>query len=256
MGTYTFDQSWSEERRRLGSIELTWDPYTIRRIRELGVGAASRCLEVAGGAGSIARWLAGNTASVTATDLDTRFLDEIDAPNVTVQRHDITTDAIEEGAYDFAHARLLLEHLGARDDAVKRMAAALKPGGVLLIEDYDWISGLTAMPENPVMTKVTTTTLELMTRNGYDAEYGRKLPETLAAHGFEDVHLEGVVLMLDPSSPAQGFYRLTLEQLRVPLVASGLLTEAEIQTAIELLGDPSYRSLSPVMMQVSGRKPA
>jgi hypothetical protein len=35
-------------------------------------------------------------------------------------------------------ARLLLEHLPDRAAILPRMAAALRPGGVLVVEDHDW----------------------------------------------------------------------------------------------------------------------
>src|SRR5213593_2756404 len=103
MGTYSFDASWSEERKRLASIEITWDPFTIRHLEELGVAPGWRCLEVGGGGGSIVRWLCervGPNGSATATDLDTRFLDEIGAGNLEVLRHDVASEALPEDAFD------------------------------------------------------------------------------------------------------------------------------------------------------------
>ena len=105
------------------------------------------------GAGSIAAWLCqrvGATGHVLATDLDTRFLDALDAPTLEVRRHDITTDALPEGAFDLIHIRAVLEHLPppARAAALGRMVAALKPGGWLLAESGDYVSWTpaTALP--------------------------------------------------------------------------------------------------------------
>ncbi len=49
------------------------------------------------------RWLAataGSTGRLVATDLDTRFLDDLPHPPVEVVRHDITRDPLEQDAFD------------------------------------------------------------------------------------------------------------------------------------------------------------
>ena len=59
--------------------------------------AGWRCLEVGGGSGSIANWLAdrvGDTGSVVVTDIDPRFLNRSPRRNVEVRRHDISTDPL------------------------------------------------------------------------------------------------------------------------------------------------------------------
>lgn len=109
MVDYGFDPSWSDERRRLALIERVYDPPTISRLRELGVGAGWRCLDVGAGGGSIARWLrdqVGPDGQVVAVDLDTRFFDE--EPGIEARRLDILIDDLEQDSYDLVHCRLLL----------------------------------------------------------------------------------------------------------------------------------------------------
>jgi 2-polyprenyl-3-methyl-5-hydroxy-6-metoxy-1,4-benzoquinol methylase len=95
---------------------------------------------VGAGGGSIAEWLAGQVGPdgrVLATDIDTRFLEQLShKKNVEVRRHDIVSDSLPERAFDLVHARLVLLHLPERDRVLGRMAAALKPGGWLLTEEF------------------------------------------------------------------------------------------------------------------------
>ena len=89
---YTLDNAWVHARERLGRLEAHFDPGSIRHLERLGVAGGWHCLEVAAGGGSIATWLSrkvGATGRVVATDIDTRFLDGLDYPNVEVRRHDI-----------------------------------------------------------------------------------------------------------------------------------------------------------------------
>ncbi len=108
MTSYTFDNAWQQARQRLTGLEAWLDPGTIRHLEMLQVGAGWRCLEVGAGGGSIASWLGarvGASGHVVATDIDPRFIDVLDAPNVEVRRHDIVTDDLETGAFDLVHAR-------------------------------------------------------------------------------------------------------------------------------------------------------
>ncbi len=54
-----------------------------------------------------------------------------------MRRHDIVADGLESGAFDLAHERLVLQHLPGRRQALERMIGAVKPGGWVLIEDFD-----------------------------------------------------------------------------------------------------------------------
>src|SRR5215469_6283678 len=127
---YVFYPAWEAEHARLRALENLFDPATIHHLAGVGVESGWRCLEVGGGAGSIARWLAGRVApggQVVATDVDTRFLDDQGVDNLEVRRHDITCDPLEAGAFDLAHERVVLMYLPQREQAMARMVEAVRP---------------------------------------------------------------------------------------------------------------------------------
>src|SRR5688572_25531187 len=137
MGDYILG---TEERRRLELLEQCLDPMTTRSLDAIGVQPGWRCLEVGGGGGSVTRMLCervGPAGRVAAVDLDTRFLEEIQDQNLDVYRQDIVADGLPGDAYDLIHARLLLMHLPTREKVLEQMAATLRPGGWLLIEEMD-----------------------------------------------------------------------------------------------------------------------
>ena len=142
-GTYVFDNAGAQAGARFSAVGALFDPGTIRHLTELGVAEGWHCLEVGAGGGSIATWLCdrvGAAGHVVATDIDPRFLDDADRPNLEVRRHDIASEPLEEGAFDLVHARLVLVHLPERETALRRIVRALKPGGWLLIEEFDSLS--------------------------------------------------------------------------------------------------------------------
>ena len=76
-----------------------------------------------------------------ATDVETDFLAAEAAryPTLEVLRHDITTEDLPTG-FDLVHARWLVEWLPDKREALGRMMAALRPGGVLIVEEPDFVT--------------------------------------------------------------------------------------------------------------------
>ena len=112
--TYLLDNAGAEAPARRGALAEMFDASTKRHLPERGVGPGWRCLEVGGGNGSIAEWLADRTlpnGRVVVTDLDTRFLDRLAHPNLETRAHDITRDPLPEATFDLIHVRLVLVHL-------------------------------------------------------------------------------------------------------------------------------------------------
>ena len=179
---YIYDNAWSEARQRLAALESHYDPGTIRHLERLGVREGWHCLEVGAGGGSIAEWLCGAgrvSGHVVAIDIDTRFIELLDLPNLEVRKQDIATDAVEHGSFDLVHARMLLEHVPGRDDALRNMVSALRPGGWILLEEFDHVTLLPDSSADERTVEVWGKFLEayrrLMTARGGDLDYGRRL---------------------------------------------------------------------------------
>ena len=91
------------------------------------------------GNSSVARWLSEQvtaSGSVLATDLEIKWM-PTDSTEVRIERHNLVSDPIPENTYDLIHARLILIHLAERDRILAKLATALRPGGWLLVEDFD-----------------------------------------------------------------------------------------------------------------------
>ena len=258
MSTYIFDHALEREHERLVKLEEWLDPGTIRHLDEIGVGEGWRCLEVAAGAGSITRHLAGRvgaSGSVIATDLDTKFLDDIELPNVSVRRHDILTDAVEDDSFDLVHTRLLLMHLPAREEALKRLVAAAKPGGWIYVEDMEMVTWLDVTPAEP-MVRVRAALLKLFDMAGANPFYGRHLPFVLTDQGLEEVYAEGrTVWGIRKDNPGIEQFRLTLIEVKDMLAASGLVTADDIDDTLKLIDDPAWQGMPPTIVAAYGRKP-
>jgi ubiquinone/menaquinone biosynthesis C-methylase UbiE len=143
MSTYIFDNAAQQASQRFASLEMLYDPWTIRHLETTGIGPGWQCWEIGAGGGSIAAWLAercGPSGHVLVTDIDPRFLAglaTLDPSRIEVQHHDIGIDPLPAQTFDLIHARLVLSHVLSREQALQKMAAALKPGSWLVVEDFD-----------------------------------------------------------------------------------------------------------------------
>jgi len=125
--------------QRFSSLESLYDPLTTRHLVATGIGAGWRCWEIGGGSGSIGLWLServGPEGHVLMTDIDPRFLTERGRSNLEVRRHDVG-DPPPDTAFDLIHTRWCSFTCHSARPQLRASRPALKPGGWLVVEDYD-----------------------------------------------------------------------------------------------------------------------
>jgi SAM-dependent methyltransferase len=254
---YFYDHTWTQERIRLAGLEAALDQGTHQHLTRLGAGPGRRCLEIGAGGGAVAFWLAERVAPhgvVVATDVQTDFLAAEAAryPNLEVLRHDITTEDLPTG-FDLVHARWLLEWLPDKREALGRMKAALRPGGVLIVEEPDFVT-IFGTAEPPALRAVITRAMRYLESTcPIEVEYGRRVLDDLTAVGLVNVAAEGrASVVRGGSPPAAHFLGLTLEKLRGPLLKDGAVTEAEFVEAISALQDPAVTVVMPMTVAAWG----
>jgi SAM-dependent methyltransferase len=254
---YTLDNAWAQARRRLELLQQVHDPATVRRLSALGVGAGWRCLVPGAGAGSVARWLCdrvGPTGHVLATDIDTGLLDESSSapPQLEVRRHDILRDPLPPDSFDLVQVRLLLVHLPEREQVLRRLVAALRPGGWLLAEEYDLFP--TQSSPRTGYAAYWRAVAETVARSGADFTWGRQLPGAFQRAGLRAVRADCDVHVFAGASPAAEAHHLSALQLRARLLASGLLSADAFDDVQRQLTDPALWLLGPAMVAAWGQR--
>jgi SAM-dependent methyltransferase len=250
------------ERERLALLTRIADPITTRRLTELGVGPGWRCLDVAAGDGSVARWLAarvGPRGRVVATDLNPRFLDGHGLANLEVRRHNVLDDGLEEAHYDLVHCRALLMHLSDPVRALRRLVSAVRPGGCLLVEEADGSSSFGAADAGHARAagfdRCTRTLWAALKAGGtMDLDFGRRLPALFEGLGVRDVGHEGVTLMGRGGDPQARFVQMTDELLRERFVAAGVVTEADFDDLHRAYDDRTFWFVGFTLFGAWGRR--
>jgi hypothetical protein len=229
-------------------VEALYDPGTRRHLEAIGVAPGWRCLEVGGGGGG---------PRVPS--------------NVEILRHDVAAGPPPQREFDLVHARLLLVPVAQRGAVLRSLVSALKPGGWLLVEDVDCRilgcpDGAAADPapmtasrtasDTVVVARVLRAMGRIMTSNGVDLAYGRRLPGLLSGAGLVDVAAERHLQTGAGGSPLGALHRTNMEQLRDEMVASGMVTGGEIDRACQVVMDPGSAVVTPgIMISARGRRP-
>ena len=254
--TYVFDNAAPHARERLGALAAVHDDGTIRQLQARGVAEGWKCLEIGGGLGTITRWLSdrvGRCGHVVTTDIDTRFLDAIARENVEVWRHDVLRDPLPEATFDLAYSRLVLQHLADPDAAIDRMVKAIKPGGWLMVEDFE-VPELAGSHSIPGLARTLAAMRRVTEAAGADGRMGLSLGRRLRSLGLLHVGHEGRVQMFRGNTLGANLVRLNFEQLREPMLATGL-NEADLQADLALLADEHFEWRSPTVWTAWGQRP-
>jgi SAM-dependent methyltransferase len=177
----------------------------------------------------------------------------IPAQNLTVEPMDVRTGQLRTNAYDLVTYRALLHQIAEYAPAVlAQMAAALKPGGWLLIQEPDFHLAPTTEPE--VWATTWKVLIEWGQTNGIDWLIGRKLPGMVSKLGLGQPQAKTDVQNIRGRDRGALYFRMFFAEVRDRVVSSGRLDAATLDAASALLDDPNYWTQSWMMTAVWVRK--
>jgi ubiquinone/menaquinone biosynthesis C-methylase UbiE len=254
---YILDDASAVEYKRLDLMSKILDPWTRQYLIGLGVGEGWHCLELGGGNGSIAQWLAakvGASGSVTAIDINPVLIELVPAQNLSVQQMDLRAGELESESYDLVTCRALLHQIAEyAPQVLARMAEAVKPGGWLMIQEPDFHLAPTTEPE--VWTRTWEGLIEWGRASGVDWLIGRKLPSMVAGLGLGHPQAKTDVQNIRGRDRGALYFQLFFAEVRDRLIAAGHLDAGTIDAASALLDDAKYWTQCWMMTAVWVRKP-
>jgi SAM-dependent methyltransferase len=258
---FAADADVADERARLRLIEQGSDPKTFQRLDLLGIAQGWRCLEVGAGAGSVAAWMGervGVTGQVVAIDIDIQHLGWIDAPNVTVQRHDIVAQGFEVGSFDLVHCRALLAHLrDGRDRGLSHMVDALRPGGWLIAEDTAFGEYRATNSTDELATEfdsvMSRTFAFIAQADIFDPFINASLRSAFEGAGLEQVIVEELSLPLRGGDPMAVMFAKSWQRFDPMLIEQGVISSAEASARYDAHLDPA-RTFSYGSVVATGRR--
>ena len=151
-------------------------------------------LDVGCGPGNITAGLARKVdhGSIIGVDIEQSVIDIANAeqspkaPNLRFEVGDVYRLDFPDEHFDVVYAHQLLQHVGRPVAALEEMRRVLKTGGLLAVRDGDY-GAFAWYPTDEVLDRWMALYHELTTRNGAQADAGRRLKAWARAAGFESV---------------------------------------------------------------------
>jgi len=199
------------ERLRLQS--LVWESTGRQLLAKIDAGG--RALDVGCGALGwlriLSEWV-GPSGQVVGTDIDEgllnaarSFLDAERISNVELVVDDLFESKLEPRSFDLVHARYLIAPLGRGREQVASHRRLVRPGGSLVLEEWD-LGSWHFNPPAPAAERLIRMLSEIFAVLGGEA--GRGLPELLRDIGIDDPGIDAQVIALKPGHP---YLRLPLQ---------------------------------------------
>jgi SAM-dependent methyltransferase len=239
-------------------------PDTRALLAAAGVSAGMRCADIGCGGGAVTLEIARLVApGGTAVGID---MDAVKAGlarqaaagqglgNVEFRVLDVT-DWDEPGGYDAVYSRFLLQHLSEPASLIRRMWAAVRDGGVLIVEDADF-DGWCCDPADEGLELLRDAYRQVLARRGGDDTAGRRLYSHFLAAGIPAPRVRLVQPVYE--GEARTLAWSTLEATADAIVAEGVATADELAAALaslrRLAADQSALICGPRVFQVWSRR--
>ena len=256
-----------EGKRRLEILGRIMWPSTFRLLKNAGLRAGMTCLDLGCGGGDVTCGIArmtGAAGRVVGIDMDAVKLEAASEAGASHGLRNLefrqtnVYEWSEESVYDLIYARFLLTHLPDCAKALAAIRRALKPGGVLVVEDIDF-SGCFCHPHCAAYHRYVALYREVVRRRNGDADIGPKLYGMLVHAGLQSVHLT----MVHPFHITQEGKELTLstlENIAEAALSESLIEPEELRRVIDELDaftrDPTTVMSLPRVFQSWGHRAA
>jgi len=192
---------------RLQRQARIWDPTAHALFDRLKITRGWRVLEIGPGQGSLNMELRRRVhGPVDVVERSQAFADGLRRRSRndrvgggTVWRCDLIDAPLPKGAYDLIFARWVFLFLPDMDAHLRKLVAALKPGGRLAVEDY-CRGTLRMVPEPPEWDSFLEADLAFFASQGGDANIGARLPALYDRAGLEVVDVTPTTKVGRPGS--------------------------------------------------------
>jgi tRNA A58 N-methylase Trm61 len=202
----------SEEYLRLKRQAQVWEPMTKSVLERAGIAPGMHCLDAGCGPGEVMRLMAqyaGPTGRIVGLDIDANIgAEAISALNGAGVRQcrfihaDLfRLEQIDEAPFDLVFARLLLFHMKNPAEALRKLYGWLKPGGRMVIQDYDTTT-IDMEPVQELLSEFKTVWCGVCEKAGLDERIGLRLPQLFAEAGIglpDATDVAGLFLPMDMS---------------------------------------------------------
>jgi len=253
------------ELERLRFQQTVWGPVTNSLFDRIGVTTGWRCLDVGAGPGLVSselRTRVGEGGEVTALEPGEfyrgTFAQEIENrrwTNVRIINGPAEEAALPEGHYDLVFIRWVASFVPDLEKFMLRLFTALRPGGVIAIQDY-YYEGLALHPRGGPWDRMPDVVRAYYRYGNGDPYVSGKLPALFREHGIRLTEFHPTQLAGGPDSGVFGWADRFFTVYTPIMAEKGVITQHQ---AKELMADwvahrnnPDAIFFSPIVVDVAG----
>jgi len=228
-----------EGKSRLDLQSAAHRPFTLDLFSTLGVRPGWRCLDVGSGGGQVTTDLARIVAPsgvAVGIDLDDVIVDlarkEAAAQGVgNVDFRAGAAEELDEGGFDLAYTRLLLDVVSDPHAVLSKMVSAVIQNGVVIAEEPEMMSCF-CYPPNDAFRHWIEWFRETMRRRGGDPDIGPRLPLLFRSAGLDDIGLR-IVHLAWLEGQEKWLHWMAMGEVRDAVIGEGVATPSEYDDARE-----------------------
>ena len=258
--TYTMGRSKGETDRLIQQSGL-YEDVTKRLLRDAGLFAGMKVLDIGSGAGDVAMAaaeLVGNDGEVIGVDVNAEILETARAraqgagfANIQFLAGDARTLDLPND-FNALIGRLVLIYMADPAEALKTLATHLRPGAIVAFQEVDFTSMSAYYAEHtPLMNNLATWAVEVFKRSGAHTGMGLDIYGAFVDAGLPEPALQYTAPMGGPE--AWGGYQFVANSLRsiLPLMeAYGIATaeEVDVDTLPQRLRNEVVSTKRPILL--------
>jgi len=256
------------ELERLRFQHSVWSPTTNKFFDRLGVKQGWRCLDVGAGPGFVSMDLrdrVGESGEVTALEPSKFFLQWLE--NKSEQRGwknlQFIEGAVEQASlppryFDFIFVRWVIAFVPDPEKFLLRLFAALRPGGIIAIQDY-YYEGLSLFPRGGGFDTMADYVRAYYATVSGDPYVTGRIPALFRKHGLRLVDFTPNCLAGGPESGIMEWaHRFFTVHIQI-MVDKGAMTQQQGDAALAdwlaHRNNPDAMFFSPIVVDVAGALP-
>jgi len=254
------------ELQRLEAQHEVWRDLAVAALDRAGVGPGSAVLDLGAGPGFVTRDLAervGPAGSVVGLDESPVWRAAFEAREygapVEFIESSIEDADLGDARFDCIFSRWVFSFLGDVDSVLRKLHRALRPGGVLVIQDYNH-EGVSVFPESKGFEAAIRATRAFYRGAGGDPWVAARLPGPLRRAGFVLEEVTPTVRAGSGDSPVFRWLDAFFPTFVRTYAEHGLMSDAEVARFDEewaaLSRNPDALLFSPMIVDVIARRPS
>jgi SAM-dependent methyltransferase len=256
---YLFDNADPEAAHQVQLLAAILDQHTRDVLVGLDLEGCTSALDLGAGAGTIAHFLADGCGIETVVALDANPQHIRPDERIEIRQQNVADADLGDRQFDLIHARLLFMHQPHRDQLLKRAVAALRPGGHLVLSDWDCtrLDDMLLTADPPLVDAFTAFQEALVRggqRIGMDPGWARRLPAAMLAAGLTEVQAVVHNQFWTGGQPGMQLHATNSRQLEPQLLAAGV-TAQQLQILRDGMQEPTVNGYSYPMYTAVGRRP-